>query len=80
VTTKFNKEKNMADTNLALDGPLNGAFINKEQADANGYVPGEWSTGEQVWFHSTSPLTEDDAFPENPCADMVHGTPPVVAS
>jgi hypothetical protein len=53
----------MADTNLALDGPLNGAFITKAQADANGYVLGEWTTGEQVYIHEKSPLTEEEAFP-----------------
>ncbi len=54
----------MAQTALALDGPLNGSYITDEQAKANGYVRGEWTTGEQCYIHTTSPLTEDEAFPE----------------
>lgn len=46
-------------TALALDGPLNGTYINAEQAQAEGYVPGEWPTGEQVYFHELSKLIAD---------------------
>lgn len=51
-------------TYLALDGPLNGSYITEAQAKDNGYTLSEWSTGETVWLHGCSPLTEDEAFPE----------------
>ena len=40
---------------LALDGPLNGEYIGvnvtPEDAEAAGYVLGEWPNGETVWYH-----------------------------
>lgn len=38
--------------NIALDGPLNGLYIDPEQAEQNGYTLSPWSDREDAWIHS----------------------------
>lgn len=53
---------------LALDGPLNGQYIDEPTALTNEYSKAEWPTGEEVWEHHTVPIEE----PHEPVEDLAY--------
>jgi hypothetical protein len=58
-------------TALALDGPLNGTYIDRDTAHANGYVMKFWPTGEEAWVHGKSKhVHESRDFDPHP--DVLH--------
>lgn len=50
---------------LALDGPLNGAYISEAQAEENNYGLDTWSSGEKVYIHSSSSHVNGDFDPDD---------------
>lgn len=45
---------------IALDGPLNGQWIDAETAVFAGYFPARWPNGELVWMHVNGYFGDDD--------------------
>ena len=48
---------------LALDGPLNGEYINGNEAMKYGYRLDDWN-GEQAWFHKSGLHVNEEFDPE----------------
>lgn len=54
---------------IALDGPLNGHYITKPEADANDYILAEWTNDEFAYLHI--PNAENFTGPDGVPVELV---------